>query len=107
MPRRLWTAVYREMFRRCERLQIFRIVPLQSSDIGNTHLRRQKRVFTIGFLAATPTWITKNVDIRRPDGEPVEPVAVTLLFHAGIVFGPELCRNNASFLVEQVRIECC
>ena len=107
MPCRLGTAVYRKMFWRGQRLQIFRVISLQASHVSNAHLRCQERVFAIGFLAASPTRISEDVDVRRPDGQPVKPVAITLFPHPLGIFGPELGGNNIRFFVEQVRIESC
>ncbi len=36
---------------------------LHAGDERDGHLPRQERIFAIGFLAASPARITKNIDI--------------------------------------------
>ena len=55
-------------------LKIFRIIALQAFNEGNAQARSQIGILAVGFLAAAPARIAKNIDVRRPDGEAAVPV---------------------------------
>ena len=40
---------------------------LKSSHHSQTHAGSEIRVFTVGFLPTSPTWVTEDVDVRSPE----------------------------------------
>ena len=63
---------------------------MEAADHGKAHLGSEVGVFAIGFLAASPTGITEDVDVGRPEGETLVALDVArafrlLGFHAGLV----------------------
>src|SRR5262249_17503394 len=61
---------------RCYNFEVFRIPSLKPFDELHSHARRQIRIFAVGFLAAAPTRITKDVDVRAPEGQPLVSPAI-------------------------------
>src|SRR5262249_42452944 len=51
--------------------QVFGIVSLEIGDESNADAARKKRIFAVGFLAAAPARIAKNVDVGRSKREAV------------------------------------
>src|SRR5438045_3214123 len=82
-------TVHREMFRRRYRFQILRVISLETGHEGNGHPTCQKRILTIGFLAAAPARISEDVDVRRPEIQ-------AIMLAISIVLGARLGRNNIS-----------
>src|SRR6266576_6494716 len=105
MTSRFRSTVYGEMLRCGQRCKILRVSTLQSRNKCNAHLRRQKRVFAVRFLAPPPTGIAKNVDIRRPDGEAMKPTAAPLRAQFLVIFRAKLRGDDSSLGVKQFRIE--
>jgi hypothetical protein len=58
--------------------QVVGIVALYAVDEGNSQSGGQERVFAVGFLAAAPAGIAKDVDVGRPEGESIEDSVVAL-----------------------------
>ena len=60
------------------RLQILRVMPLNSFDETHTETAAQIRVFAVSLMTAAPTGITENVHVRRPECQALVniPVAV-------------------------------
>ena len=94
-----------EVLRRCQRLKIFLIVALQAGYKCDAHLGGEERVFTVGFLTASPARIAKNIDVRRPYRQTVVPVAVAQLLHALRIFGAKFSGDHIRVFVKQVGIE--
>ena len=76
VPRRLGSAVHREMLRRRNGEIVFRIVSLHAGDEGDAHARRQEWIFAVGLLAASPARVAKDVDVWRPEVQAFEDAAV-------------------------------
>ena len=60
------TAVHGEMFGAGGRFHILGIIALQAVHEGRSHLAGQVRIFSPRLLAASPTRIAENIDVRRP-----------------------------------------
>ncbi len=56
-------AVHGEVLRRCDGLQVLRVIALQARDERHAHARGEIRVFAVGFLATTPARIAEDVDV--------------------------------------------
>jgi len=78
MPRRFRPAVYGIVFRRGNCLKDFRIVALQPLDESNAHLPRQVGIFAIRLLSASPAWIAKDIDVRRPEVQSTIDAVISL-----------------------------
>src|SRR6185312_16650959 len=72
---------------------------------GDREPSRQKRILTISFLAASPTWITEDVYIRRPISQAIITNAIPIMF-AGVVvvFGARFGPDDISLGVHQRHI---
>src|SRR6185503_12259498 len=57
VPQRLRPAVHRVVFARCYCAQMLQVASLNPPDEGNTHPPGQERIFSVGFLTASPTRI--------------------------------------------------
>ena len=66
----LRTAMDREMLQTCMELVILLIrIALEAVHNGASHHCGQIWILSICLLAASPTWVTENVDVRSPDGK--------------------------------------
>ncbi len=101
MTRGFRAAVNGEVLRRGDRFEIVRIVALQTSDKRHAETRREIRVFAVGFLAASPARIAKDVDVRRPDGEAAVPVRRTVRMNICGIFGAKLRADHVSDIVHK------
>ena len=63
--------------------EVFRVVALDALDEGGAEAGGEEGIFAVGFLAAAPAGIAKDVDVGRPDGEAV--VAVVIVVGDGVV----------------------
>ena len=45
---------------------------------GNSQFFCKIRIFPISFMASTPSWITENIDIRRPERQSLINISVTV-----------------------------
>ncbi len=78
MPVVLGAAVDGEVLGRGDQLQVARVVALQALDERDAHAGGQVWVFAVGFLAATPARVAEDVDVGRPEGEPLVDAALAL-----------------------------
>ncbi len=69
VARRLRAAVNGEVLCCGDGLQIFRIVALHAFDERDRQTAGEKRIFAIGFHAAPPARIAKEIDVGSPEGE--------------------------------------
>src|SRR5579863_8186649 len=103
VARGLGTAVDRVMLGRGDRTKVFRVVTLNAFDKGGAEPTSQERIFPVGFLAASPARIAKDVDVGRPDGESV--VAIVIIVGDGVVvFGARFSRDDFADGVEKGRV---
>src|SRR5262249_26901241 len=98
VTRRLRTAVDREVFWRRDYFEITGIVPLQSLDEGDAEARGKIGIFAVGFLAAAPARVAKDVDIRAPEGKPFV-TGVLAVSEEFVVFSASLGRDDVGDLV--------
>ena len=40
---------------------------LQAAHYGESHHRGKVGVFAVGFLSASPAWVTEDIDVRCPE----------------------------------------
>src|SRR6266516_1649119 len=83
-----------------------RIISLHTLYKSNTHARSKEWIFTIGFLASSPSRIAKNIDVGRPESQPhvLQPAVVLC---CQIIFCPGFCRNRGGSFLKQTVVECC
>ena len=93
------------MFGRRDSAIIFRIIALHAGHKGNTHLPRQERVFAVGLLAATPARIAEDIDIRRPEIEPLEKQVCAFFAHRLFMLDATLDADDPGHLVNGRRVE--
>jgi len=84
-------------------LQVVRILTLEASDEGDAEARGQKRIFTVGFLAASPARIAKDIDVGRPIGEAVVAAGVVVLLRV-VEFGASLGGDDVGDAMEEARV---
>ena len=65
----------------------------------------RKRIFAVGFLAAAPAGIAKDVDVRRPEGESVKDAVVAFALGL-VVFGTGLGGDDVAHGVDDGGIPC-
>src|ERR1700756_5555913 len=70
------TAVNGIVFGRGDDAVILGIVALHAGHKRDGQASAQERILAIGFLAASPARIAKDVDVRRPEIEALENVGV-------------------------------
>src|SRR5271169_109252 len=93
MAERFGTAVNSVMFGSGDSFEIVRIVALEACDEGDAEAAGEEGIFAVGFLAASPAGIAKDVDVGRPEGETV--VAAGVVVGDGvIVFGAGFGGND-------------
>src|SRR6185436_7828792 len=66
---RFRTTMHCVMFRRGYYFEVARVITLQSAYELNAKSCGEIRIFAVGFLAASPTWIAKDVDVRTPESQ--------------------------------------
>ena len=66
---------------------------LQSADIGLPQAGGEIGIFTVGFMAAAPAGITKDIYIGRPEAQTVVDITVSL-FGELVEFGAALCGSG-------------
>ena len=62
--------MYGEVFGTSVQFVVLRVGrSLQSSNDLQSQYRGEIRVFSVGLLSATPTRVSENVDVRRPESQ--------------------------------------
>ncbi len=100
VPRRLRPAVHREMLRRRDHAKILRIISLQSGYERHTHAPGEKRIFSVRLLSTPPARIAEDIDIRRPEIQPLHNVAPPRP-HRLVVLCPSFRPDDDRHLVNQ------
>ncbi len=72
VAQRLRAAVNGKMLGAGDGFQILRVIALHPLNKSNAHPGSQIRVFPVGLLTTAPAWVTKDVDIGGPNGQPVK-----------------------------------
>src|SRR5260370_1045368 len=83
--------------------QIVRVVALQAGNECHADAAGEKRIFSVGFLAAPPARVAKDVDIGRPKGETEVPPGVSAL-NCIIVFGARFAGDHIGDAMDQLRV---
>ena len=104
VARRFRAAVYGKVLGRGDGAVIARVVTLQSGNKSHPQARGKKGVFAIGFLAASPARIAKDVDVGRPEVEALEDVAVAGAHRLRVLDAP-LDADDLGHLVNSRRVE--
>jgi len=98
-------AVNGVMFGSGNRFEVARVVTLKAGDETGTKTSGEERIFAVGFLAASPTRIAEDVDVRRPEGQTV--VASGIVVEDGVVvFAAGFGGDYVSDAVEEVGVPC-
>src|ERR1035437_3606617 len=58
--------------------QVIEVVALHAGNKRHAHLAGEEWVFAVGFLAASPARIAEDVDVGRPEGQPIKDSVVAL-----------------------------
>src|SRR4029079_11611946 len=90
----------------CDRLEIFRVVTLQTRHKRNSHSTGQIGILAVSFLPASPARVAKNIDIGRPEIETfvdIPPSCADSL----IVLGSSFLSNRRRHLMNQGSVERC
>src|SRR5947207_3498769 len=106
VPLGLGAGVYGVVFGRRHDFQILGIVALQSLDEFDSEPAREVRIFAVGFLAAAPARVAKDIDVWRPEGETIKaaPIPVPLRL---VILRARLFRDDSRDAVDQSRVERC
>jgi len=103
MTENVGAAVNGEVFGSGDGFEVARVVALEAGDEGYTEAAGEEGIFTVGFLAASPARIAKDVDVGRPEGEAV--VAAGIVVGDGVVkFGAGFGGNGVGYAVEEVGV---
>src|SRR5579871_773263 len=84
---------------------MLRIVALKSLNECDSHARGEIGVFAVGFLAASPARIAKDIDVRGPDGEALVPLGRSVFGDGGVVFGAEFGADDVADLAHEGLVE--
>ncbi len=87
-------AVLREMFGACRRLELFGVIALQPAYIHGTHFAGQEWIFAPDLLSAFSARIAEELDIRRPDGQPLEYPGRTYAAQCVVLLSADLITNR-------------
>ena len=104
MALRFGAAVHRVVLGRRDGLEILRVVALHAAHEGDAEARGEVRVFAVGLLPAAPARVAEDVDVRRPEGEAVEPRAVAAPLRL-VVLGPRLLGDDGRDAAHELLVE--
>lgn len=86
--------------------QVAGVISLQSFNHGDAHFRSQVRVFTVGFVSASPPGIPEDVYVRCPECQSGVPLEGISFLYGSVVDGPAFIGNHSGRLEQLFRIEC-
>src|SRR5262245_5627829 len=98
-----WSTVHCIVLGRGDDFEVTGVVSLQSFHKRYAHARGQIGIFAIGFLAASPPWIAKDIDVGTPKGETFVSAALALA-DKFVVLGACFRGDNISDLEHQIGI---
>ena len=84
-------------------LGMLQVRALKAPYEGNADPAGEERILAIGLLAPAPTRIAEDIDVGRPDGQPLEQTAIGI-DRLGVEFGARLDRDDIADLFDQRRI---
>ena len=79
-------------------------VALQAPDVGLAQLRGEEGILAVGLVAAAPAGIAEDVDVGRPEGQPLVDVPVAVA-GGGVVLGAALGGGHIAQLLHQGGVE--
>jgi hypothetical protein len=85
------------------RFQVAWVIPLHPVHELHADPGGEAGVFAVGFLPTPPARVTKDIDIRRPEGQPGEAGMVTIP-QRFVVFGPALIGDRGGHSEDQFLI---
>ncbi len=104
VPLRLGAAVDGEVLGGGDHLEVARVVALQALHERDAHARGKEGVLAVGLLAATPSRVAEDVDVRRPEREalvaPPLPARREL-----VVLGPSFVGDGGGHLLQEGSVE--
>ena len=100
----LRAAVDREVLGGGARAVVARVVALQALHEGHSQPPRQVRVLAVGLLPPPPARVAEDVDVGRPEGEPLVASALALAREL-VVLGTALVADHDRHLVDERRVE--
>ena len=77
---------------------------LKSFDITHAHTGGQIGILSEGFMSASPSGITENIDIGRPEGQSLINIRI-IIFLLHVEFGTSLCGYCFCHFLCQILIE--
>src|SRR5215217_7262496 len=93
------------MLWRRDGLQVTRIITLHAFDKGDTEAGREKWIFAVCFLTASPTRIPKDVDVGRPKSQTIKTFPL-IVFDRVVIFRACFIGNSTGNSVYQFLIPC-
>ena len=100
------TAVNGVMLSAGVRFEIFRVVALQAFDHCHAHATSEIRVFAIGFHATTPARVAEDVNVWRPERQPLVAMIFLVRLIAVILCASLVAHHRKSF-EQRLVVESC
>ena len=92
------------MFERGNQLQVFRVIALQTFDIGHAEAARQIGILPIGLLIAPPVRVSFDVNDGRAIDQPLVLAGKSRVLMPAVVDGARLVGDGGGDLMDQVGI---
>src|SRR5687767_13763386 len=86
------------------RFEIPGMIALEAFDELRGHFASKEWILAPGFLPAPPARVAENVDIRRPERQPLELVIAAIATQGFMIFGAALITDGSSDLVDQILV---
>ena len=103
MTQSLRTGMNGKMLRTGSRFPVFAI-SLKTFYKSRSQLSGKIRILSVGLMSSSPSGITEDIHIRRPERQSLINIPV-VLFHIFIVFRSSLCRNHLCHIMKKLCIE--
>ncbi len=103
VPQNFRAAMNGKVFGCRDRFQIVRVVALQAGNECHPDAAGEVGILAIGFLAASPARVAKNVDVGRPKSEAVVAAGVCMLDRI-VIFGASFGGDHVGDAVDQIGI---
>ena len=85
-------------------LEIARVIALQAAHEGRAHRAGEEGILAPRFLAAAPARVAEDIDIGRPEGEPLVVARLAIAAQRGVILGAPLVADGGGDLLDQRRI---
>ena len=106
MTHRFRSAMYCKVLGTCCYLHVVFIMSLKAFNISHTQSGGQIRVFSEGLMTSSPSGVSKNIYIGRPEGQSLVNIGI-IKFLLHIKFRTRFCRNCFSQFLKQILIKAC